>query len=115
MADAPIAEQTTTQASQAGGALSSEAVLDALKIILIGAPLDQVLTSVARLIEAHSDGMLCSIFLLDDDGQHLRCAAAPSLPDSYRAATDGLSIGPSSGACGTAAYAEAKLFRIHAT
>ena len=110
MADPPIAAQTAARASQTSGALSSEAVLDALKIILLGAPLNQVLTSVARLIEAHSDGMLCSIFLLDEDGQHLRCAAAPSLPEPYRAATDGLAIGPSAGACGTAAYLREPVF-----
>jgi hypothetical protein len=59
--------------------LSGEAVLDALKMMLIDAPLKEVLTSVARLIEAHSDGMLCSIFLLEKDGLHLRYAAAPNL------------------------------------
>jgi hypothetical protein len=47
--------------------LPSDAVLDALKLILLGAPLNEVLTPITRLIEAHSTGMLCSIFLLDDD------------------------------------------------
>ncbi len=36
--------------------LSTEAVLDALKMILIGAPLNDVLTSIARLIEARTPG-----------------------------------------------------------
>jgi len=44
-------------------------VLDALKMILIGASLNEVLTCLTRLIEAHSEGMLCSIFLA---GQGLR-------------------------------------------
>ena len=43
--------------------LPSEAVLDALKMMLIGASLNEVLTSITRLIEANSEGMLCSIFL----------------------------------------------------
>jgi len=90
--------------------LSSEAVLDALKMILIDAPLNEVLTSVTRLIEAHSDGMLCSIFLLDKDGQHLRYAAAPNLPESYRAATEGMAIGPNAGSCGTAVYLRQPVF-----
>src|SRR5271169_2046363 len=90
--------------------LSSEAVLDALKMILIGTSLTEVLTSVTRLIEAHSDRMLCSIFLLDEDGQHLRYAAAPNLPESYRAATDGLRIGPDAGSCGRAAYLRQPVF-----
>jgi hypothetical protein len=38
---------------------------DALKMILLGAPLNEVLTTITRLIEAHGVGMLCSIFLLD--------------------------------------------------
>src|SRR6266571_7828154 len=85
-------------------ALSVEAVLDALKMILIGAPLNDVLTSIARLIEAHTQGALCSVFLLDEDGVHLRYAAAPRLADEYRIATDGVSIGPHVGSCGAAAY-----------
>jgi len=51
-----------------------------------------------------SDGMLCSIFLVGKDGLHLRYGAAPSLPEAYRAATDGMAIGPEAGSCGTAVY-----------
>src|SRR5580698_6832208 len=82
--------------------LSSEAVLDALKMILVGTSLTEVLTSITRLIEAHSDGMLCSIFLVERDGLHLRYAAAPNLPESYRRATDGATIGPAGGPCSMA-------------
>src|ERR1700732_1093246 len=84
--------------------LSGDAVFDALKMILIGAPLNDILRSVALLIEAHTEGAVCSIFLLDEDGQHLRYAAAPKMSDEYRVATDGVSIGPHVGACGAAAY-----------
>jgi formate hydrogenlyase transcriptional activator len=90
--------------------LSSEAVLDALKLILLGAPLNEVLTSVTHLIEAHSEGMSCSIFLLEEDGLHLRYAAAPNLPEAYRAATDGMCIGPDVGSCGAAAYFRKPVF-----
>jgi formate hydrogenlyase transcriptional activator len=83
---------------------SSEAVLDALKMILTDAPLNDVLHSVALLIEAHSEGMLCTIYLLDEDGLRLRFAAGPNLPDAYRVATDGIQIGPEVGSCGAAAY-----------
>src|ERR1700730_6857376 len=72
--------------------LSSEGVLDALKMILIGAPLNDVLHSVALLIEAHLEGILCTIYLLDEDGLRLRFAAGPKLPDAYRVATDGVYI-----------------------
>src|SRR5271163_253338 len=90
--------------------LPSDAVLDALKMILLGAPLNEVLTTITRLIEAHSTGMLCSIFLLDEDGLHLRYGVAASLPEAHRAATDGISIGPNVGSCGTAAYLRQPVF-----
>jgi formate hydrogenlyase transcriptional activator len=90
--------------------LSSESVLDALQMILVGAPLNEVLTTVTRLIETHSEGMLCSIFLVEEDGLHLRYAAAPNLPEAYRAATDGLCIGPNVGSCGAAAYLREPVF-----
>src|SRR2546427_294597 len=77
--------------------LPSEAVLDALKMMLIGASLNEVLTSITRLIEAHNEGMLCSIFLLDEDGLHLRYGVAPNLPQAFQAATDGACIGPDAG------------------
>jgi PAS domain S-box-containing protein len=84
--------------------LSSQGVLDALKLIVGGAPLTDVLNSVARLIEAHSDGMLCSVFLMQPDGLHMRYGAAPTLPAAYRTATDGLTIGLTGGSCSRAAY-----------
>ena len=55
-------------------------------MMLIGASLNEVLTSITRLIEAHSEGMLCGIFLLDEDGLHLRYGVAPNLPQAYQAA-----------------------------
>jgi formate hydrogenlyase transcriptional activator len=99
----PNLEALPTSASLAQ-TLGSDAVLDALKMILLGAPLNEVLATVCRLIEAHSEGMLCSIFLLEEDGQHLRYAAAPNLPEAYRAGTDGACIGPNEASCGAAAY-----------
>ena len=90
--------------------LPSEALLDALKMMLIGASLNEVLTSITRLIEAHSEGMLCSIFLLDEDGLHLRYGAAANLPQAYQAATDGVCIGPNVGSCGAAAYLRQPVF-----
>src|SRR5438128_7145141 len=99
-----LQDQTSATSSVYAHTLSSEAVLDALKMILIGAPLNDVLTSIALLIEAHTPGALCSVFLLDEDGVHLRYAAAPRLSDEYRIATDGVSIGPHVGACGASAY-----------
>jgi PAS domain S-box-containing protein len=75
-----------------------------LEKIASGADLAEVLASLLRLIESQSGGMLCSILLLDEDGVHLRHGAAPSLPESYNKAIDGLIIGPNAGSCGAAAY-----------
>ena len=54
--------------------------------------------------------MLCSIFLVEKDGLHLRYAAAPNLPESYRMATDGGAIGPNGGPCSMAVYRREAVF-----
>jgi formate hydrogenlyase transcriptional activator len=88
----------------------SDALLDALKMILVGAPLNEALANLTRWIESHRDGMLCSISLLDKDGIHLRYAAAASLPQPLIEATDGMRIGPDAGSCGSAAYSREPVF-----
>ncbi|HEY0847839.1 MAG TPA: EAL domain-containing protein [Noviherbaspirillum sp.] len=75
-----------------------------LEMIAAGAQMDEVLTGVVEVIESQSDGMLCSVLLLDDDGVHIRTGAAPSLPIAYTGALEGLKIGPGQGCCGTAMY-----------
>src|SRR5262245_7734043 len=75
-----------------------------LEKIASGADLPEVLASLLRLIESQSGGMLCSILLLDEDGLHLRHGAAPSLPESFIKAIDGLKAGPKAGSCGTAVF-----------
>ena len=49
-------------------------------------------------------GIFGSVLLLDEDGQHLRHGAAPSLAEAYTKAIDGVRIGPKVGSCGTAVY-----------
>jgi hypothetical protein len=90
----PIENERSATSPARTQTLSSEGVLDALKMILTDAPLNDVLHSVALLIEAHSEGMLCTIYLLDEDGVRLRFAAGPKLPDAYRVATGVVYIGP---------------------
>jgi formate hydrogenlyase transcriptional activator len=91
-------------------ALSTESVLAALNLILASAPLTEILKSIVGLIESHSEGMICSIFLIEKDGMHLRYAAAPNLPESYRIATDGVAIGPNGGPCSLACYSRQAVF-----
>jgi GAF domain-containing protein len=67
-------------------------------------PLGDILTTLVRMIEAQSPGMLCSVLLLSADGNHIEHGAAPSLPQFYVKAVDGSAIGPKNGSCGTAMY-----------
>src|ERR1700730_14024108 len=82
--------------------LASEDILEILRMILAGASLKEVLTSVVRVVESHREGMLCSVWLLDQDRVHMRAIAAPTLPESYVAALDGFVVGPQGGSCGAA-------------
>ena len=111
MANAKVAPnlQSLPTSPSPAQTLPSEAVLDALKMMLLGAPLNEVLMSITRLIETHSKGMSCSIFLLDEDGLHLRYGAT-NLPEAFRAATDGVCIGPDVGSCGAAAFLRQSVF-----
>lgn len=75
-----------------------------LERIAAGEPLHQLLSFIAVSIEKENPEMLCSILLVSDDGRRLLNGAAPSLPDSYNAATHRTKIGEGIGSCGTAAF-----------
>lgn len=75
-----------------------------LECIARGASLQETLGSLVHAIEDLLPGMKCSILLLDPATNCLRLGAAPSLPDFYNAAVDGLLIGPTIGSCGAAAF-----------
>ncbi|HWE94723.1 MAG TPA: PAS domain S-box protein, partial [Tepidisphaeraceae bacterium] len=82
-----------------------------LERIIQGDPLPEVLTFLCRTIEEIAQGeMSASVLLLDADGIHLRHGAAPSLPEAYVRAIDGLAIGPHEGSCGSAAYRREPVF-----
>jgi diguanylate cyclase (GGDEF)-like protein len=48
--------------------------------------------------------MVCSVLLLNQETRQLHHGAAPSLPEIYNNAIDGLMIGDEVGSCGTAAF-----------
>jgi PAS domain S-box-containing protein len=75
-----------------------------LEMIARDHPLKEILEQLVLVVEAQFVGLLCSVLLLDEDAQHVRHGAAPSLPQPYVKAIDGLSIGPKAGSCGTAMY-----------
>ncbi|MEV7327486.1 GAF domain-containing protein [Micromonospora sp. NPDC093244] len=69
------------------------------------APLAEVLDGMARCIENLApQEVFVSVLLADPDGRHLRHGAAPSLPDFYNKAIDGIATGEGVGSCGTAAH-----------
>jgi len=74
------------------------------EMIAANAPISDILSTLVRMIEAQSPGMLCSVLLLSPDGNHIQHGAAPSLPANYVKGVDGEPIGPKHGSCGTAMY-----------
>jgi transcriptional regulator of acetoin/glycerol metabolism len=93
----------TTQVKQAQRLMAEQRAL--LEQIARQAPLAEVLDGMARCIEDLAPReVLVSVLLADPDGRHLRHGAAPSLPDFYNQAIDGIAIGEGVGSCGTAAH-----------
>jgi PAS domain S-box-containing protein len=74
-----------------------------LEKVTSGALLSESLELITASVESMDPEILCSILVLDESNC-LRVAAAPSLPDFYNEAIDGLPIGPNAGCCGAAAY-----------
>ncbi len=85
------------------GLFSTESVLNLEKLIFAGSPLSEVLTNIAQLVEAQAEGMCCTIWLPDEDGKELHCAAAPSIP-GFSARVGTMAVCPKGASCGTAVY-----------
>jgi len=75
-----------------------------LELLARGAPLATILEAIALGVEQQQPDLLCSILLLDSEGRYLVTGAAPSLPDSYNDAFDGIEIGIGMASFGTAAF-----------
>src|SRR4029078_4478460 len=67
------------------------------ELVAKGAPLEQSLDSLLRIVEAQSSGMIALILLVGDDRTHVHHLAAPSLPAEFCRAIDGESIGEGAG------------------
>src|SRR6202453_3348186 len=83
--------------------LSTESVLNLQKLIFAGSPLSEVLTNIAQLVEAQAEGMSCTIWLPDEDGKELHCAAAPRLR-GFSAYVGLTAVCAEGASCGTAVY-----------
>ncbi len=91
-----------TQRKQAENWLSGQKQI--LEMIAKGATLGDTLNTLVEIIQQQSKDVMGSILILAPDGEHLLHGAAPSLPESYNAAVNGVAIGPNVGSCGTAVY-----------
>jgi len=76
-----------------------------LERIATGAPLNEVLLTLATLVERLTPEMRCAILRVDSSGKGLEFAAAPNLPDDFKACMQPLArIGPDMCNCGRAAF-----------
>jgi formate hydrogenlyase transcriptional activator len=85
------------------GLFSSESVPSILRLISAGSPLPEILTVIARLVESQGEGLFCTIWLPDEEGNYLYCAAAPSLP-GFSDHVGRTQVCPKGASCGTAVY-----------
>ncbi len=67
-------------------------------------PLPYIIKELVLRVEALHPSMICSILLVDQNGKTLHTVAAPSLPNFYNQAIEGLTIGYGVGSCGTAVF-----------
>lgn len=73
-----------------------------LRMIALREPKEQIYNAIAHLYESRHPGMRCSMLILE--GNRLMHAGAPSMPEAYCDAINGLENGPGVGSCGTATY-----------
>lgn len=74
-----------------------------LEMVAKGASLEATANRLCSEVEKLLPDVVCSVLSVDPSGL-LHPLSAPSLPDHYSEALDGLMIGPNVGSCGTAAY-----------
>jgi formate hydrogenlyase transcriptional activator len=96
-------------AEDESGLFSGGSVLKLQKLIFAGSPLSEVLTQIAQLVESQAEGLSCTIWLPDEGGKELYCAAAPSLP-GFSAHVGTMAVGPKGGSCGTAVYRKGPVY-----
>src|SRR5258705_2216653 len=76
-----------------------------LERIASGAPLEEILGTLVRLIEEQAGDMRCAVLLADAAQQRLRFVAAPDIPEDYKLGIEAhLPIAPHIGASRAAAF-----------
>jgi len=74
----------------------------AIERLALGSSLRELLQHLCLAVESSSADIRASVLILE--AGRLRHAMAPSLPEDYCRAIDGVEIGPAVGSCGTAAF-----------
>jgi diguanylate cyclase (GGDEF)-like protein len=80
-----------------------------LGLIAKGASLEETLNALILSVEEEDPSMLASILLLDKGGRHLYSGAAPSLPDFYNKAVDGIEIGDAVDSSGASVFRQQRV------
>jgi len=73
-----------------------------VQMVATGQPASNIYDAIALMYEARHPGMRCSMLALK--GNKLMHGGAPSLPEAYCNAVNGLQNGPNIGSCGTSTY-----------
>lgn len=74
-----------------------------LEMLVIGAPLPDILSRIAILVEDQSSTeSWCSISILTDDQPAIKLMAAPSIPEDFISALNDLHVSETDGTCGKA-------------
>ena len=105
MAEVSLAYTTGESSAAAVPRSLLEAQRNVLEMVVQNVALGDVLAALCKIVEEHAprDGARASILLVTADGKRLTIGAAPSLPESYCRAIDGIEIAPHVGTCAAAA------------
>ncbi len=81
-----------------------------LEKIATDQPLKVIANHIVRAAEAHFQGCMASVTVLDHKKGTLHQLAAPSLPKALQKALEGMPVGPEGCSCGVSAYSKREVF-----
>ena len=80
-----------------------------LELLAGDSAISDILVAIAHDVETGNPEIRCGVMLVDAEGKRLFNAAAPSLPEPYLAAIDGVVIAPHVGSCAAAAWSKQRV------
>ena len=98
--------ESASERSDSSSLLSGER--NVLELMATGAGLHDVLDALCRVIDDNS-GLMSSVYVLNRAGSHLMLAAAPHVPDGWRAATQSFAATATESSCGAAVTARTQV------